>query len=356
MVHGADGTGATRPGLVRRAAARRRTTTPGATCRTSAPTRSARCRTAPRRPSNTPSPTSRSPGWLSASGDAAAASRSSRRSQNWANVFDTATGYIQPRDADGAFPSGTRPPPARPASARAASRRATPPSTPGWCRRTCAALFAGIGGDRPRCRAARHALHPAQRRAERALLLGGQRAGAGHAVGLRQRRRTLEDPGAPCGASSPRCTRRTPGGEPGNDDLGAMSSWYVWAAIGVYPQTPGVPMLVLGAPLFPRAVIHAGANGPWPSTRRRRRRHIRTCRPRRRRPAHASRRGSMLPAARTTLDFSLSRSPNTTWGTAAADAPPSFGAGPVCFPPATRAARRRHAGPGACRARRRRPR
>jgi predicted alpha-1,2-mannosidase len=29
-------------------------------------------------------------------------------------------------------------------------------------------------------------------------------------------------------------------GLPGNDDLGALSSWYVWAAIGLYPEIPGV--------------------------------------------------------------------------------------------------------------------
>ena len=31
----------------------------------------------------------------------------------------------------------------------------------------------------------------------------------------------------------------TPDGEPGNDDLGALSSWYVWAALGLYPITSG---------------------------------------------------------------------------------------------------------------------
>jgi putative alpha-1,2-mannosidase len=31
----------------------------------------------------------------------------------------------------------------------------------------------------------------------------------------------------------------TPGGLAGNDDLGAMSSWYVWSALGGYPETPG---------------------------------------------------------------------------------------------------------------------
>jgi predicted alpha-1,2-mannosidase len=44
----------------------------------------------------------------------------------------------------------------------------------------------------------------------------------------------------------------TPGGYPGNDDLGAMSAWYVLGAIGLYPAIPGVDALVLGGPLFPR--------------------------------------------------------------------------------------------------------
>ena len=39
--------------------------------------------------------------------------------------------------------------------------------------------------------------------------------------------------------------------EPGNDDLGAISSWYVWAAIGLYPVTPGTASLALASPLFP---------------------------------------------------------------------------------------------------------
>ncbi len=47
----------------------------------------------------------------------------------------------------------------------------------------------------------------------------------------------------------------TPDGEPGNDDLGAQSSWYVWAALGVYPATPGTPDLAVHSPLFERAVL-----------------------------------------------------------------------------------------------------
>src|SRR5256886_71066 len=34
------------------------------------------------------------------------AARFHARSQNWANLFDTATGYVRPRDGDGAFPPG----------------------------------------------------------------------------------------------------------------------------------------------------------------------------------------------------------------------------------------------------------
>ncbi|HEX8968724.1 MAG TPA: GH92 family glycosyl hydrolase, partial [Chloroflexota bacterium] len=50
----------------------------------------------------------------------------------------------------------------------------------------------------------------------------------------------------------------TPGGLPGNDDGGATSAWYVWSALGLYPAVPGVGGLAVGAPLFPDAVVHLG--------------------------------------------------------------------------------------------------
>ena len=50
--------------------------------------------------------------------------------------------------------------------------------------------------------------------------------------------------------------KNAPDGIPGNDDLGEMSSWYVWAALGMYPGIPGRAELLLGSPLFPKAVIH----------------------------------------------------------------------------------------------------
>ena len=51
----------------------------------------------------------------------------------------------------------------------------------------------------------------------------------------------------------------TPNGEPGNDDLGALSSWYVWAAIGLYPETPGRADLALASPMFTRVSITLGS-------------------------------------------------------------------------------------------------
>jgi hypothetical protein len=123
----------------------------------------------------------------------------------------------------------------------------------------------------------------------------------------------------------------TPDGEPGNDDLGAVSSWYVWAALGLYPSTPGTRILTVNSPLFDRAVIALPGH-----------RSIRISAP----GASGLRGQSYIdglsidgrPVERTYLPesiisdggdvtFSLSGKPNTVWGTAESAAPSSFGAG-----------------------------
>lgn len=48
----------------------------------------------------------------------------------------------------------------------------------------------------------------------------------------------------------------TPGGLPGNDDLGATSSWYIFSAMGLYPLAPGKPLYALGIPAFKEMKIH----------------------------------------------------------------------------------------------------
>jgi len=47
-----------------------------------------------------------------------------------------------------------------------------------------------------------------------------------------------------------------PAAYPGNDDVGEMSSWYLFSALGMYPELPGSDILVLGSPLFPKTVLH----------------------------------------------------------------------------------------------------
>jgi len=48
----------------------------------------------------------------------------------------------------------------------------------------------------------------------------------------------------------------TPQGLSGNDDLGQMSAWFVFTALGFYPVTPGSNQYVIGRPFVYRAVLH----------------------------------------------------------------------------------------------------
>ena len=46
-------------------------------------------------------------------------------------------------------------------------------------------------------------------------------------------------------------------GLPGNDDAGTMSAWYVWGAMGLYPNA-GQPFYYIGSPVFRRVAIDVG--------------------------------------------------------------------------------------------------
>ncbi|MEO1968347.1 MAG: GH92 family glycosyl hydrolase [Sphingomonadaceae bacterium] len=116
----------------------------------------------------------------------------------------------------------------------------------------------------------------------------------------------------------------TPDGISGNDDLGEMSSWYVWSALGLYPLYPGRAELVVGSPLFPSAIIsRAGGNieisaaGPAPDAP-----YVQSLR-----VNGTSSDKAWLPASFIehggSLDFILGRKPDTAW--ASLNEPPSFG-------------------------------
>ncbi|MET8090493.1 lectin [Micromonospora sp. NPDC005220] len=112
----------------------------------------------------------------------------------------------------------------------------------------------------------------------------------------------------------------------GNDDLGTMSAWYVWSAMGVYPNTPGTSDLALGSPLFTEVSISLGGGGK-----------IQITAPQAATNApyvqSASLNGAnwnnaFLPQSFAigggTLAFTLGTSPNTSWATGASAAPPSY--------------------------------
>jgi predicted alpha-1,2-mannosidase len=116
-----------------------------------------------------------------------------------------------------------------------------------------------------------------------------------------------------------------PDGIPGNDDLGEMSSWYVWAALGMYPAIPGRAELLLGSPLFPRAVIHRPGGDVTIEAPDASRENL---------YVHASALDGTpwtkpwLPESFAqhggTLHFALDATPDKEWGSDATDAPPSF--------------------------------
>jgi len=47
-------------------------------------------------------------------------------------------------------------------------------------------------------------------------------------------------------------------GMPGDEDGGGMSAFVVFSMIGFYPVTPGLPMYVIGSPMFEKQTIHLG--------------------------------------------------------------------------------------------------
>lgn len=47
-----------------------------------------------------------------------------------------------------------------------------------------------------------------------------------------------------------------------DDDAGAMAAWYVWASLGLYPLTPGLPTYVVTPPSFSRVEITPSIGAP----------------------------------------------------------------------------------------------
>ena len=52
--------------------------------------------------------------------------------------------------------------------------------------------------------------------------------------------------------------RPTIDGLPGNDDLGSLSAWQAWSVLGFGPVVPGSPFFVVGSPVFSKASLRLG--------------------------------------------------------------------------------------------------
>lgn len=128
-----------------------------------------------------------------------------------------------------------------------------------------------------------------------------------------------------------------PDGIPGNDDLGTMSAWYVWCAMGLYPINPAVRQFDIGTPLFTRVQIaqpsgvtidvrapQASAQTPYVQSV-----GINGL-------AHTQTWTALPERGNLTLDVALGADPST-WGTSPGDAPPSFPATVPAFAPSTTA-------------------
>ncbi|MGO1051747.1 GH92 family glycosyl hydrolase [Crossiella sp. CA198] len=252
-------------------------------------------------------------------GDGATWSAFSKRSQHWQNIFNPGTGYIQARNRDGSF---------------------LEPFNPGesnnWVEGNAAqytwmvphnaqGLITAMGGNEATVKRLDHFFTKLNAGPnEPYAFLGNEPimhapwlynfAGAPHRTQEVTRRAVNDLFGS--GAN----------GLMGNDDLGQMSSWYVWAAMGMYPVIPGRAELVLNSPLFPEITVTRPGGSTWTIKA----------------PGAAAKNqyvsgvkvngrainNTWLPESFAerggTVEFALQDTPNLSWGSKPENAPPSF--------------------------------
>jgi len=197
--------------------------------------------------------------FAAAIGDDDTAATFATRGQNWQHVFDPSTGYVRPHASDGAYPAGpvlVPPPPGQFAPTGFAEGNAAQYT---WMvPQNLAGLIGAVGGRD----AAIKRLDDLFTKLNVGPVEPYYWAGNEPMFSVPW---TYDYLGQPWKTQD--VVRRvqselfapTPDGEPGNDDLGAQSAWYVWSALGLYPVTPGTTDLAVNTPLFPHVEIRTGA-------------------------------------------------------------------------------------------------
>ncbi|MDI5973813.1 lectin [Streptomyces sp. SL13] len=254
-------------------------------------------------------------------GDTADQSALASRAQDWKNLYNSASGFIQPRDASGAWTSGF--------SATSGDNFVEGDSwqyTP-MVPFNLHGLSSAMGGNaaldtflNTDLSSLTGANGYTDLGNEPSLNIPWEYDYIGHPSQTQGVVRQVQD----------QIWTDSPSGLAGNDDLGEMSSWYVWSALGMYPETPGTADLALGSPMFTQSVVtlpsgntltvngtNAADNAPYVQS--------------------ASWNGSAwnnayAPAAAVTsggtLGFTLGTSANTSWASATSAAPPSYAGNP----------------------------
>ncbi|MDN4172773.1 GH92 family glycosyl hydrolase [Nocardioides sp. SOB77] len=117
--------------------------------------------------------------------------------------------------------------------------------------------------------------------------------------------------------------RPGPRGLPGNDDLGGLSAWYVWAALGLQPLVPGTDVTALGRPLFTEVVVRPRSGAPTRLVRVGDARHVAGVTVDGR--AHGSSWLRMGPTRPRTVVVTTTDDGRPAWATGPGDVPPSYG-------------------------------
>ncbi|WP_326955910.1 GH92 family glycosyl hydrolase [Amycolatopsis sp. NBC_01286] len=247
------------------------------------------------------------------------------RAQYWENVYNPATGYLQTRMRDGQFLS-----PFDPAEYQEMRYQEGNAAQYTWMvPYNVRGLFDAMGGD-----------DTVKKRLD--FFFTKLNSDASSPYAFMSNEPSFEVPWEYAYAGAPSKTqdivrrsaellfKPTEDGLPGNDDLGATSAWYVFAALGMYPEAPGRAEMVLASPMFPKITLTRAtgqrltitAPGASSSVK-----YVKSLKVN----GKASTK-PWLPESFAVnggrLDFTLGASP-TSWGSGASDAPPSFRDGEV---------------------------
>jgi predicted alpha-1,2-mannosidase len=253
-----------------------------------------------------------------ATGDSADRTTYLDRAHDWVNTFNSATGFMQPKLASGSWASGFS------ATSQTNFVEGTSWQYTGMVPFDIAGLAAAKGGNAALISYLNSALagfhgsggSQSDMGNEPSLELPWEYDYVGQPYQTQSVVRKIQD----------QIWSATPGGLAGNDDLGEMSSWYVFSALGMYPETPGTADLALGSPLFTQEIVTlpsgatltvnapaAADNAPYVQS--------------------ASWNGAAWNNAYApttaitsggTLNFALGTTANTSWATSASSAPPSY--------------------------------